>query len=230
MENSALEDLGFYKTIKNINNKTLAKYIFIIIIILFFFRKIDIKLNVFLSIFIAIIIIYYLHDKNITNLSDAKIEKDLKLKHIEPKPIKFKDFNDIIDFFFSIQDFYDYNPEVYEEMVDNVNAFLTLYEIIFKGTPNCESEYQIAESKKNNAINCLHSLVFKLPNDKTIMDKYTRAHKRLETILNNYLNIIYDKCHEKIIKQGYNINTRAINLGPTEHNHYFDKDFTYQFY
>ena len=73
-------------------------------------------------------------------------------------------------------------------------------------------------------------MVYSLPNSKQLMDKFNRAHRRLETILNKYLNDIYDKCNENTVKRGYNVDKRAINLGPKPHNHYVDKDFSYEFY
>lgn len=131
---------------------------------------------------------------------------------------------------FSIQDLYEHNPQAYEEMYDNIENFLNVYEIIMGNTYYCDYYYQIAESKKDNAINSLHSIIYKLPNDKILTDKHTRAHKRLDTILTNYINKLYDECQSNVIRNGRNVYNRAINVGPKEHNHYFDKDFAYQFY
>ena len=110
------------------------------------------------------------------------------------------------------------------------NAFKSLYENVFADKKFANYYYQIATSKKNNALNAFHSIIFSLPNDKTFTEKFDRAHKRLETILNKYLNELYDKCDYYLIEDGYDILKRPLNKGPRAFNNYFDKDFTYQFY
>ena len=155
-----------------------------------------------------------------------------KIDAIRPTPKNFEKFDDVIDFYFSIQDFYKFNPQTYEESIENIEAFFKIYDIIFTGTPQPDYYYQIAESKKNNAINALHALIYNLPNSRIVNEKLIRAHKRLETILNKYLNQLYDHCTQKIIKEGRDWYTRQINIGPKEYNTYFNlnKSFTYQFY
>jgi len=221
---------GIYNKIKNLDNKTTFKYIFIIIILYVYFKNKSVGLNVFLGLIIAIVIILYLNDRDVTNIYDEQSEKQTKIENIKPEPAEMKERADMLDFLYSIQDMYEYNPEAYEEMMDNLNVFFKVYDIMSKGTEQCDYYYQIAESKKGNAVNALHSLVFKVPNNIIVMDKHSRAHKRLETLLNNYLNELYDICHHKVLKHGRNIYNRAINLGPKESNHFFDNDFTYQFY
>jgi len=221
---------NIYNKIQNINNKKIFKYIFIIIVSLLYFRTKNINLNVILALIIGTIIIIYLNGKNKTDLTDKQIEKEIKIDNIKPDPNKISEYNDILDFIFSIQDMYEYNPQSYEEMLDNINAFLSIYNIILDGTPYCEYHYQIASSKKDNAVNSLHSIIYNTPSNKMVMDKHTRAHKRLETILNVYLNKLYDTCHNSLIINGYNIYKKQINLGPKEYNNYDDKDFTFQFY
>lgn len=222
--------MGIYTILKDLNNRYTFFYIAIIVILLFIFRNVHIGLNILFAIAIALVLIIYNYDKSITTFQIEEEEKREKLDNIQPRPLHIKGHDDILNLFFSIQDFYHHNPQAYEETIDNVDAFLTIYDIVFKNTPFCEYNYQIAESKKNNALNALHSIIFSLPDNKLVIDKLTRAHKRLETILNIYLNELYDKCHHTLIKNGYDIYKRSINLGPREANHYFDKDFTYQLY
>jgi hypothetical protein len=222
--------MGIYESFQNIDNFSLFKFVSIMIIFLFFFIKKNVKLNIILAIILASIIILYIYDKDKTLLRVEKNEYNEKHANIKPEIHQIKEDYDIIDFLFSIQDLHAYNPEAFEEMIDNIDSFLTTKDIIFKEDPHCESHYQIAENKKNNALNSLHSIIFKLPVNRPIMDKLVRAHKRLETILNNHINEMYDKCNHLLIVKGHTVNNTIINTGPKPANHYFDKDFTYQFY
>lgn len=198
----------------------------------------NINIAITIVIMTTLAIIYYLYNKNIL-IDEQEQEQELELEQELAQEIKLENIvpnvddiekDDIIDFLFSIQDMYEYNPQAYEEMSDNIEAFLTVYDIIHAGTPLCDHYYQIAESKKDNALNSLHSIIYKIPGDNVVVEKHTRAHKRLETILNKYLNKLYDECQHNIVKYGRTVYNRAINLGPKEHNHYQDKDFSYQFY
>jgi len=225
--------MGVFTFIDSFENKTLFTYLAIMIIILAIFTRLSVQLNVILGLFIGVVVILYMSEKQ--TLSNELFEKqmDIKLNTIKPVPYTLKDNKnpDLIDFLFSVQDFYVYNQLAYEEMIDNIESFLKLYDDIFNGDEKLVFYYyQIAESKKNNALNSLHSILYKLPVDPIITDKYDRAHKRLETILNKYMNQLYDKCSHILFKNGHNIHTRHINKGPREANHYFDKEFGYQFY
>jgi hypothetical protein len=222
--------MRLYNLIKTINNKNLFKYAVIILISIIYFSNKNIKLNIFLALIIALFYISYNYDEIKTNQEEEEEQMHLKRSTIKPKPTNFEDRDDVIDYLFSIQDWYHYNPQAYEELIDNLRSFFKLYNTIKRGSDFCDSYYQIVESKKNNALNAFHSLIYTIPVNFPVMDKFNRAHKRLETILNEYLNELYDICYRDLKKKGYDITRRAINLGPKEANHYFDKDFTYQIY
>jgi len=234
---------GIYNKINNLDGKTIFKYIFIIAIFFIFIKNKSIGVNIILGLAI-IIIIWYLNNKNKAHIHNEQSEKQIKIDNIRPEPTYMIHYDDIIDFLNSIQDMYEYNPEAYDEMMDNLNVFFIIYDIMSRGTFYCDYYYQIAESKKSNAVNALHSMIIKIPSNKIVMDKFNRAHKRLETIINDYLNKLYDICHQKVLKNGLNRYNRAINRGPkeynnylntinsglTESNNYFNNNFDYQFY
>lgn len=128
------------------------------------------------------------------------------------------------------QDFRYFNSPEYDVMIDNLNEFFIIYDHIMRGTRFHGQYYQMAESKKNNAINALHSIIFNTPSDKVALVKLNKSYTILETILNKHLNTLYSTIQRSIIVNGYDTQTKIINIGPKEANHYSDKDFTYQFY
>ena len=222
--------MGLFTIVKSFNNYEIFRNISIILIFLFLFIKLRVGLNIILALTLALAVIWYLTERQTVtnNLEDQLF--DAELKTIKPIPKKIKDDKDIIDFIFSVQDFYVFNPLAFEEVIDDIDALITLHESVFRDSELANQYYQIAESKKNNALNSFHSLIFTLPNDKIYTEKFNRAHKRLETILNKHINEMYDQCKYYIKEMGRNVLDRQINRGPKEYNHYFDKDFTYQFY
>ena len=222
--------MGLYTIIDGINNEILFKYILVILFSIFFFKSKNIGLNVIFAIFIAVVFIAYNYDEINVKREIKEKQQETKQRNIQPTPQHFMDKDDLIDLLYSIQDFYHYNPQSFEELVDNLDSFFRLYTAIKRGSQFCDQYYQIAESKKDNSLNALHSLIFSIPNHKIVTDKFNRAHKRLETIMNYYINELYDVCKRDLLKNGYNVERREINTGPKEFNQYYDKYFSYKFY
>jgi hypothetical protein len=224
--------MGIYTFIDSLNNQILFRNIVILLVFIYFFMRLTIGLNIILALVLGIITVLYFDEKEtlFAKLETAQLHD--KLKTIQPKTDKVQEMarKDLIEFLFSIQDFYVFNPPAYEEMMDNINSFLTLHESTFLDDKLCNYYYQIAESKKNNALNSFHSIIFKLPNDKIFTDKFNRAHRRLETLLNIYLNEMYDQCYYVLVRDGHDVLKRPTNTGPKEYNQYFDKVYTYQIY
>jgi len=220
--------MGLFTFFESFNNVELFRNICIVLIFIYFFLKLTIGLNIILALALAILVILYLVDKKQVSVENNAKNFEIKKNMIKPKMIY--DNDDLVDFIFSVQDFYAYNPETYEEFIDNINSFMSLKDNIFGDDKFANYYYQIAESKNNNALNSFHSLIFSLPNNKLYTEKFNRAHKRLETLLNKYLNDMYDRCNYYQIKNGIDTFKRQIDLGPSPYNNYFDKIFTYQFY
>lgn len=225
--------MGIYEFIDSLDNKTLYIYIAIIVLSVFFFYKRSIGLNILLAILVSVIIIWYIHEKNIVELNNIKDQYEKKFETIlpEPKEMNPERFRDIIDFIFSFNDFYDYNPQAFEEVMDNIEAFIKIYDIMHKDDIFCEYRYQIAETKKENILNAFHSLLFNLPSNINVTEKFDRAHKKLNTIMTNYLNELYDKCDYRLMVTGRNIYSTPIDVSNVKpSNNYIDKNFTYQIY
>lgn len=214
-----------YDWSESLDGKTTFIYVVIFLTIIWYFRDKQIGLNMFMVLIVSYVIISYIYQKQLTTNQLEENQMETKHEAIRPKDNNFKGKTDLIDFFFSVQDFYVYNPQTYEECIDNIDILLEIHDIIFNGTDLCYDYYQIADTKKNNALNCFHSLIYKIPNVKVITDKFNRAHKRLETILNKYINEMYSKCEQELLINNYNINTKIINTGPTEYNNYTNNHF-----
>lgn len=221
---------NLYNQISNMDKKTRFIYIIITIFIVCIFSRLNVGLNIVFACGVSYLIIKYLNDKKISNTDDINKQNDIKATYIKPEPQLINDHPDLIDFFFTIQELHDYNPEAYEEMIDNVEAMLRLYKDIDKITHKCEDRYQIAESKIRNAVNALHSIIFSLENNK-IINKLNRSHRKLNKILNSYLLKMFKKCEDIRLVNGYNSDTKLIDFDkPKPYNTYDDKKFSYEFY
>jgi Ca2+/Na+ antiporter len=222
--------MGAYTILESIDNKYLFVYIVIFLISIFYFRNRVVKLSIIFALGVAFIVVWYIYEKNNVTIQLEQTQLETKREAITPHPRELQNYDDVVDFMFSIQDMYHYNPKAYEEMIDNTDNFFKVYQIIKLGTPQFNAYFQIARTKAENAVNALHSMIFTIPNSPLTNDKHIRAHKRLETIMNKYTNELYDMCERLLLKNGRNVTTPEIILGPKPHNHYDDEDFSYQFY
>lgn len=222
--------MGPFTVLESIDNRYLFLYIAIIFLALLYFRRKLIGLNIIFALGVGCIIIWYIYDKNQTTLQLEETQMEAKREAITPHLKETREFDDVVDFVFSIQDLYHYNPKAYEEMIDNIDNFFKVYNIIQIGTRRCDDYYTIADSKRSNAVNALHSMIYELPTSPELNDKHIRAHKRLETLLNKYQNELYDICQRDLLKRGRDVNRRHILTGPKPANRYSEEDFTYQFY
>lgn len=212
--------MGIYKEIQNISASILFRYISIIIFLLFFIGKMDVTLGAILGLGVGMVSVYYLNDRRKSTIDTLQRQHEAKADTIKPPPKRFRDREDVVDFMFSIQDFYPYNPLAFEEIVDNIDSFFELYEFVEKGVPNCEEVFALAENKKQNAVNALHSLIFTIPVSIKVTEKHNKAHLKLDEVMKTYLTTMYNKCKRELSKHGYSIERKHIDTGPRPYNHY----------
>jgi hypothetical protein len=220
-----------YINIKDLPSKDIFKYIVVTFILLIVFKKYNIQLNFIVAIGIAYIYMKYNieYKKQQNKLLDNQHET--KVKYIKPYNKNIANKSEIVDFLFFIQDMYKYNPQSYEELVDNLGNFFLLNNYIMNFDEFCDEQFQIMESKKRNAINALHSIIYSLPNNKKLTKKHTKSMLVLENLLNKYMEKAFLKCESLRIKQGgYDITRRTIPVGPLAYNNYLDREYTYDIY
>lgn len=221
-----------YEYIDTWDGKMVFTYIVIFIFVVWFFSKKNIGINILVGILVASFIISYLNHKSMANTDTKQEILNIKKDSIKPKTTKGFKHNDIINFLFSIQDLYRYNPLQYEKMVQHIHNFFELYEISFVEKKRANINYKIMENEKRDSLNSLTSLIFSLPNDIRTKEKINNAAVILDSILTNYLDQIGYISDEYLYKNGYNVDTKIINYGTKPFNEYSDiyKPYSYEIY
>ena len=207
-----------------LDKKTAFNYVIIFIITLYFMSMIDIKLNILYATLIAIVIIYLLFTKQMELKKQELTISNEQYKSIIPK-IENKN-KDIVEFLFSIQDFYTYNPLAYAEMVNEIEHFFTLYEETHNNPKFSGRNYELMNEHKRLALNALHSLIFTIPSNKEYTNKLNDSFNILDKILMKHMNEVEKLAKEYVHENGYNVDIRLINKGMTPYNYYNDKLYT----
>ena len=182
---------------------------------------------------LLILFILYLNTKNQFEKQKVKNIYDKKRSLIRPKSRKLSsnEYPEMIDFIFSIQDMYKYNVPAYQEMIEHIDNFYELYEQSKITHSLSGLNYGIAEDKRREAVNALHSLIYNVPTNHIVMNKLENAVNKLFNLLGERLDEIYTLNKNYILLNGYSVDTVVVNRGPNPINFYSDEQhYTYDIY
>lgn len=165
---------------------------------------------------------------------DYKNEEEMtKLDIIKPKlDADIKENNDLIEFAFSVQDFYVFNPEAYDEFIESLNSFIYLYDLIKIRSELANYNYQLAETERKNVLNSFHSLIYNLPPSAPHNNKFNLSLDVLESILNKYMIELKEICINHTLCNGLDVSIRPIKDPklPQEYNTFDYDNFTYEIF
>lgn len=205
-------------------------YIIFLILVIFLFSFVKIELNIIFGLLIGILFIVYLtyqtNQQNIKESNERKNIEDIKNEEIDniiPHPKLALKYDDILDFLFSIQDFYFFNPNSYIDMIDHIDNFFEYFEEVQLNNKLAGLNYQLMEDQKRQALNALQSIIYNFPTDPEYTNKFNQSLNMLSNILDNYLKQIEDQNRKNIFNNGVNIDTKFVSQGPKARNE-FDGD------
>ena len=212
----------------SIDNKEILIYGFISIIVFSFVSKYNITIATAMAIIFGYYMLIFLVNLNKHNNDNKKKILENKKQYIRPREEIIEKYDDIVDFLFSIQDLYIYNPPAYQELVETIRNFLIIYEESINIPKLAHKNYTNAEIKLYHAINLLQSIIINtdsnLYNYQNIDIKINRSSKVLYSILKKYLEEINLIIKKDIKYNGYNINT--LLLQPNKIKPYNSLDFS----
>jgi hypothetical protein len=196
------------------------------IILLFLLLKVDVRLNGLLALLIAGLVILYINHRNQKHIRYVDDIYKMKKASLQPKSEIIEKYDDIVDYLFSVQDLYGYNPQAFEAMVDNISAFLQLYEDAITAHELAGINYGLAEAKRSEAANNMHSIIYQLPDDPKLTAKLEESIATLKSLLSEKTYELYTINRDFLIMNGYNTSSVVISIGPKPRNQfeheYFD--------
>lgn len=197
-------------------------YIIIFFLIIIFFIKFTVTLNILFGTFVACGVIYYLwsnkqkkikeHEEIINN------KKSLIYPTINESINKIED-DELVNILYAIQDFYMYNPNAYEEMIHNVNYFFMLFNECINNNQLAGTHYDVLKNTQQNIMNSLNSILYNMPPNSDNDKKLSDAIIELKNITNKYIKYVIKLNSEYIYNNGYNVHTVHIYEDmPLAHN------------
>jgi hypothetical protein len=123
----------------------------------------------------CVIVYYYLNNRNNMNEQYNNLL-------IQPDEIVLK-YPDIMDFIYSLEEYYDYNMDSFKDLILEINTFFLLYSKIYE---DCSLIYDNLLGSKLKLINILSTYIYSVPDEKPLISKI----KQFENMLDNYLKKI----------------------------------------
>lgn len=215
----------------NINVVTIFWSVVLLIMIIFVFSHLNITLGIIFGTGIALLIIWYIYTNDISQQQeDLEIIKH-KQKMIIPQQDASAEYNEITNFLFSIQDFYYYNPQAYEDVVESMDKFFELYQESKNDNSIAGTNYQTMIDNRRDIMNSLQSICFKMLQNVKYDAKLQLSIDYVNNILQKYIDEVKEINAKYNYDFGLNLKSIIINSDPTvPYNTYNDELFTYELY
>ena len=169
-----------------------------------------------LCILIGIVMLWFIAKKtNVLNISHPTTYEQNK---------KISEINDLTN----LIDLYPYNPQQYMDMEWNINMFFLLYEDTLIDNAKCFNNYTFMERCKNNSLNALMSIIYKIPSNEYNTLKINNLSEILDNRMTQCLGVVEQIIDDYQHINGFDINTQIIDRGPKASNQY--NDSTYEIY
>jgi len=194
-------------------------YAFIMLVCIYFLTKMNIRFDQTVAIITGIIIIYIYSTEHRKSVNIENDDLEYKLVHIDPYPKYFHHDADIVDFFYSIKDFEQYNEPSFKSLINTVDNFLMIQNDINTGVYHCKENIDVAKDLMKKALQLVHSYVYSLPVNHVYNKKVNDSQNRLHMILRRHLDKMIKKCNNDYKERGINTDSKFIyNKGPKGSN------------
>ena len=193
--------------------RSLTKENYFYLVILFIVIFIVCKKSYIISILIfSIFIIFLIFYKNKVNAIN-----DTKRSILYPKSKYIEEVPELYNFFFSIQEFYEYNPSNYTKIIINIDKILSIYKDIQTDNNLAGQYYDALKDLKYDTLSLFQGFIHKLPDDKNVVEKYNTAKFELEKILDKYTDEAFKINREYIKNNGINYTTKFLSDEKLKH-------------
>lgn len=221
---------NIFLQIGNSDGTTIFLYFVIIVTIFAVLKNIDMGINILVALILSCVIILFLNSLYVDKKKEVENIREEKYNSINPKTETIRSYPEIVDFLFSIQDFYMYNVPSYEDMVDSLDNILVLYDESKTDNSKAGINYGLIMGEQKQAVNSLHAIIYNIPSDPRYIDKLDEAVQDLDTIIFNILDDVYNLNRLYVFNNGYDRYTTNIsNINSPKPENYYNKDDIYTF-
>jgi hypothetical protein len=204
---------NIYNTLNTIPGNNIIFYFFVVLLIYAFLKNREIRLNEIFIFLISILVIYLLIQKDYVNFLNFTDEKKIQIKFLEKLMFQTKNFETaiiggesisgsninskisylyydpiIIEFYYNIRDVIKYDISSFINSLLHTNNLLRLSYQSNILKENLKDNYEQAIIEKKKSLNSLSYLIFNMPVNNILNNRYKDSLNILHTRLNGHIN------------------------------------------
>lgn len=188
---------GIYNYIQSILPNEAVTYIIIIIIVMIIIIIISPTPIQIFAFGCGIVVVYFLISKRDTTKNEYNINEEMKLLSEQLRSTQFFYMDtDLIDLFYDLGDYQFYSNTKFKEIINHIDNFLHLQTDMENNVQDKKYVYDIMIDLKSQILNDFHAMIYDLPQQSNILDRFKCALKKLHLLLNQHLDEV-----RKIIKR-----------------------------
>ena len=185
-------------------------YFIYLIIFLFIFTNIDFSITLFIGIIFFSILIYYFYTNRNKNYIDSEQKLNAKYETFNDESnVTIKDYPDIVDFIFYLSTFKKYNQDTFNDIVKLFDNFIFYYNSIKIDKSLADVSFKTMKNIKFNIVNKIETFNF-TTNNFILTQQTTKNIKRVEELLNGYLDKVLLIYKKNLYYNGYNNQSKII--------------------
>jgi hypothetical protein len=218
---------GLYKFTKAVSNSDWIEYGFIALCVMFFVTQIlRPSWFFFIGLIFTVFFVYYRIDQKRSTISTENKELKYRMNALNPRPQNFHMDPDLINLFYNISEFREYNTEAYVQSLKSADLMLKTKAELEVGLYHCKENLDLMREKAKESINHLQTVIHKSPIPKATTIKFQRALNALQVLLRRHIDDAVRICQRQYKKRGIDINTHFVyNKGPRPDDPYYDDHF-----
>ena len=181
--------------------KSFTKYTYFYMACVFFLFQYYLYKNQYywLILFIALCIVGYMlyeNNKQLIGNEDTdfvELERRMRVLIPEDEPLNNHLYvnPNLLEFLYSIRGFKLTDKKNFDEMIIRINRFLAIYEKVTDAKKVTNHNLEDLHILKTQILNCFHSILYKLVNDREM-----NRHNEIRFVLEEKINELYDDCLE----------------------------------
>ena len=217
---------SFYSKLNSLSNNSIFIYVIIGFFIFVFFNFFKLETKHLIALIISVMVIIYLFQKDYLDFTNYIKDNSNKIKFLNK--LLFNDTNWnyadtqgdfltlnkqyqksylylnplIVDFFYNIREFTQYNISNYTECLRNVNNIIGINQQVSRNLYNPFLDYTTAILFRDNALNALSAIILNIPSTIILDDKLYNSVTELQELLNAHILDIGAICKYKNEKDG----------------------------
>lgn len=205
-------DYPIYRFFSYTEPTELFFYVCIGVGVFFLFQFLSFQMTHIVAIIVSSILIMYRHQQK--SKEDETSLKDIynKMEMIRPNPTYFYLDSDIIQLVDNIKEYREYNIISFSRMIYAIDTLLELVNDVEIGVELLGDHIEVAKHQKEIATESLRSILFKLPQIRTLEYKLERSVYLLQLYLQRHIDKMIHKNDRHIQEHGYNSKTKIIQI------------------